>query len=246
MSQPTNEMTSFCKENNKLIGTSNYLAWKKRLDLILIANEVIEYVKGSITKPSQERAQALPKYMKGEIRAQRILIESTKDSLIPYVAKLTMMKEIYDKLVELFFVNTIGEIISFRTKLYKMKISREERITSYFMKVFEIRDQLQELGEVMSDREMTTIVFDALLYEWRKFVSSIYGKKETTPFSDFWSLCKIEESRFKAKNDVGSTEQTQAYATPTRKKGKFGKFEPRKKFHKIFDMSKIQCYECNE
>ena len=44
--------------------------------------------------------------MKGEIRAQRILIESIKDSLIPYVSKLTNAKEIYNTLVELFFVST--------------------------------------------------------------------------------------------------------------------------------------------
>ena len=84
--------------------------------------------------------------MNGDIWAQRILIESIKDSLIPYVAKLKTTKEIYDKLVELFSVSIVGEIISLRTELCKMKISREEGIASYFMKVSEIRDQLQELG----------------------------------------------------------------------------------------------------
>jgi len=65
-----------------------------------------EYVKGSITKPSQEQSQALSKYIKGEVRAQRILVESVKDSLIPYVANMETSKEIYEKLVELVFVNT--------------------------------------------------------------------------------------------------------------------------------------------
>ena len=55
-------------------------------------NEVIEYVKGSITKPSQEKSQALTKYMKGEIREQRIPIDSIKDSLILYVTKLKTKK----------------------------------------------------------------------------------------------------------------------------------------------------------
>lgn len=32
------------------------------------------------------------------------------------------------------------------------------------------------------------------------------------------------------KNDVGSNEQIQAYAVMTKRKGKFGKFEPRMKF----------------
>jgi len=60
-------------------------------------------------------------------------------------------------------------------------MSREYGITSYFMRISRIWDQLQDLGEVMSNREMTTIVLNALPEEWGNFTSSIYGKKETTP-----------------------------------------------------------------
>ena len=91
------------------------------------------------------------------------------------------------------------------------------------MKVSEIRDQLQELGEIMSGKEMTTIVLNALPKEWGNFTSSIYGKKEATPFNKLWSLCKIEETRLKAKSYIGSNEQTQAFVAMTNRKGKFGK-----------------------
>jgi len=56
--------------------------------------------------------------MKGEIRAQRTLIVSIKDYLIPFVAKLNTSKEIYDKLVELYSISIIGEIVSLRNELY--------------------------------------------------------------------------------------------------------------------------------
>ena len=108
-------------------------------------DEVMDYIEGSTIQPPKEDAPANAKYMKGEIRAQRILIESIKDSLIPYVSKLKSAKEIYEKLVELFSVSTAGEAISLRQELYKMKLSREEGITSYFMRTSEIRDQLQEM-----------------------------------------------------------------------------------------------------
>lgn len=58
----------FCKENNELVGGSNYFARQKRIDLNLIGNGVIKHVKGSITKPRNEYVQALSKYMKGDIR----------------------------------------------------------------------------------------------------------------------------------------------------------------------------------
>lgn len=71
-----------------LVGSSNFLAWKKRTYLILIENEVIRHIKGSIVEAPKEEVEALAKYTKAEIRAQRILIESIKHSLIPYVEKL--------------------------------------------------------------------------------------------------------------------------------------------------------------
>ena len=67
-------MISFFKESNKLVGSSIFFTWKKRTNLILIENEVVEHVKGLITNNIKQEAQALAEYMKGEIRAQRILI----------------------------------------------------------------------------------------------------------------------------------------------------------------------------
>ena len=141
----------------------------------------------------------------------------------------------------MFFVSIVGVLISLRTKIYKRKVSKEEGIASYIMRVSQIRDQLQELGEIMPDKKITTIVLNALPEEWGNFTSSIFGKKEATPFSELWSLCRIEETGLKAKNDVGSIEQVQAFASMARKKGKFG---PQKKNKN--NMSKIQCYGCHE
>ena len=72
----------------KLVGASNFLAWKKRTYIKLIENESMEHVMGSITKPPMEEAKEIIKFIKGEVMAQRIRIESNKDTLIPYVTKL--------------------------------------------------------------------------------------------------------------------------------------------------------------
>jgi len=102
----------------------------------------MDHIKGSITQPPKEDTRALAKHMKGEVRTQRILIESIQDSLIPYVSKLDTSKAIYDNLVELFSISIAGEFISLRQELYKLKMSREEGIASYFMRISKIRDQL--------------------------------------------------------------------------------------------------------
>ena len=121
-------MTSFRKESSKLVGPSNFLAWKKRTNLNLIENEVMDHIKELITQPPKEDTQAHDRFMKGEVRAQGIIIQSTKDSLIPYVSKLETARAIYDKLAELFPVSTTREVISLRQELYKLNISKEDGI----------------------------------------------------------------------------------------------------------------------
>jgi len=51
MAKSSIHVVSFCKERNKLIMASNYLAWKKRINLILIEQDVIGYVNGEVIEP---------------------------------------------------------------------------------------------------------------------------------------------------------------------------------------------------
>jgi hypothetical protein len=45
------------KSENKLEGTSNFRAWKKRIDLILSKNKVLDIVKGKIVEPQFEEGK---------------------------------------------------------------------------------------------------------------------------------------------------------------------------------------------
>jgi len=47
-------MTSCLKENHKLVGILNFLEWKKRIDIVLEVNEVIDLVHGKVSMPSEE------------------------------------------------------------------------------------------------------------------------------------------------------------------------------------------------
>ena len=60
---------SFCKESNKLVSTNNFLAWKKRTNLLLKENELLEHAKGNITIPAKKQTHALAKHNKDETRA---------------------------------------------------------------------------------------------------------------------------------------------------------------------------------
>lgn len=79
-------MGSFMKAENKLEGASNFKACKARIDLILAKNDLLVIVKGKVTEPLDTKGKM--KYEKDDITTMRIIVDSTKDDLTPYVSSL--------------------------------------------------------------------------------------------------------------------------------------------------------------
>ena len=50
-------MSNSIKGEKKLEGASNYKSWKKRIDLILEKNKVLDLVKGKVKKPTNQVKQ---------------------------------------------------------------------------------------------------------------------------------------------------------------------------------------------
>lgn len=86
------------------------------MDLILEENDVKKYEEGNVTEPQDVEGKA--KHKKMETKAKRILVESIKDHLIPFVYGLKTSKEIYDALVWLYVVNNIGQQMALRNQLH--------------------------------------------------------------------------------------------------------------------------------
>lgn len=196
----------FCTEIYKFVGSSNFLAWKRRIEIVLKENEVNNHVNINVSKPSE--GQALSECMERDLRAQEILMKSVKGPLIPYIAGLETSKEIYDKLAELFSEGAIRKVISLRSNLFKFKVSEDAGISMYLSKAFQIRTQLQVLGEMIFDKEILSIVLIALTDEQGNLVSNAHKDKNVIPFNNLWFLCKIEEDKLKAKSDEGPADHS--------------------------------------
>lgn len=91
------------------------------------------YVSREVTEYEKDKTQELARYNKREVRSQRIIVESMKDSLIPFVEKLNNSKEMNDKIVNLYFVSTIGQKMSLWSKLYIMNKLKDEDMTSFLL-----------------------------------------------------------------------------------------------------------------
>jgi hypothetical protein len=247
-------MTNSMKSENKLDGASNFRAWKTRIDLILAKNKVLDIVKGKIVKPEFEEGKekepqniaAMEKFKDVDINAMSIIVDSIKDHLIPYISHLDSSKKMYDALTNLFSVKNIGQVMSLKNELCDMKMNEDDSITSYFVRISQLRDQLQAIEEITSEKELVNIVLNGLPKTWDAFAASMNTRKEYPTFEELWTCCAQEESRINAKEKPQKKYDDQAFTARFKNFRNKRKFGSRRKPNQEKDISEVQCFNCRK
>ena len=90
-----------------------------------------------------QNVAAMEKFKYVDINAMSIIVDYIKDHLIPYISHLDSSKKMYDSLTNLFSVRNIGQVMSLENELCDMKMNDDDNITSYFVRISQLRDQLQ-------------------------------------------------------------------------------------------------------
>jgi hypothetical protein len=246
-------MTNSMKFENKLDGASNFRAWKTRINLILAKNKVLDIVKGKIMKLEFEEGEekepqnvaAMEKFKDVDINAMSIIVDYIKDHLIPYISHIDSSKKMYDAPTNLFSVRNIGQVMSLNNELRDMKMNEDDSITSYFVRISHLRDQLQTIEEIISEKELVNIVLNGLPKTWDAFSTSMNTRKEYSTF-EHWTCCAQEESRISAKEKPRRKYDDQAFTTRFKNFRNKRKFGSRRKPNQEKDISKVQCFNCQK
>jgi hypothetical protein len=130
----------------------------------------------------------------------------------------------YDSLTNLFSVRNIGQVMSLKNEICDMKINEDDIITSYLMRISQLRDQLQAIEEIISEKELVNIVLNFLPKTWDAFPTSMNTRKEYPTFEELWTFYAQEESRINTKHKSQKKYDDQSFTT------KFNNFKNKKKF----------------
>jgi hypothetical protein len=186
----------------------------------------------------------MEKFKDNDINSMSIIVDSVKDHLIPYFSHLDSSKKMYDALTNLFSVRNIGQLISLKNELCDMKMNDDDNITSYLVRIYQLRDQLQDIEEIISEKELVNIVLNGIPKTWDAFFASMNTRKEYPIFEELWNCCAQEESRINAKDKPQNKYDDQDFTSRFNNFRNKKKFVSRKKPNKKKDMSKIQCFNC--
>jgi hypothetical protein len=183
-------MTYSMKSENKLDGASNFRAWKTMIYLIVSKNKVLDIMKGKIVELEFEEGKekepqnvaVMEKLKESDINAMSIIVDSIKYHLIPYISHLDSSKKMYDALTNLFSVRNIGQVMSLKNELCDMKMNEHDNITSYFVRISQLKYQIQAIEDIISKKESVNIVLNGLPKTWDAFSASMNTRKEYPTF----------------------------------------------------------------
>jgi hypothetical protein len=220
------------KSKNKLDGASKFRAWMTRIDFILAKNKVLDIMKGNIVEPEFEEGKGkelqnvavMEKFKDSDINSMSIIVDSIKHHLIPYISHIDSSKKMYDALTNLFSVKNIGQVMSLKNELHDMKMNDDDSIASYFVRISQLRDQLQAIEEIISEKELVNLVLNGLPKTWDAFSASMNTRKGYPTFEELWTCCAQEESRISAKEKPQNKYDDQAFIA------RFKDFRNKKKF----------------
>jgi hypothetical protein len=105
----------------------------------------------------------------------------------------------YDVLKNMFESNNTNIALALKHQLQNLKMPKDDTITTFFMNISEIRDQLSAIGETIIDRELVMITLNALPIHWEPFIQSINGREDLPQFDRLWEDCTHEETRLIAR-----------------------------------------------
>ena len=83
--------------------------------------------------------------------------------------------------------------MALRDKLHNIKITKDENLTSYLARVYQVKDELVVVGEVVPNSESVRIDLKGFTKNWDVFVKCIVRREKLPSWSRLWDDFTQEE-----------------------------------------------------
>jgi hypothetical protein len=162
----------------------------------------------------------------------------------------------YDVLKNMFESNNTNKALTLKHQLQNLNMTKDDTITTFFMKIPEIRDQLGAIGETLTNIELVTITLNALPSHWEPFIQSVSGRADLPQFDRLWADYTHEETILIAigvqDSHHNDNQALASHAKRGRRNISFRKAFKDKKTSTALghehrkDILKIQCFKCDK
>ena len=134
-------------------------------------------------------------FRKKQAKANRLIFESIKDSMMPLLQPLATAKECMDALSRLFDTDAPSLKRTLKKQLHTIKMDKNEIVASFFSRISQLKEQLLVVGALIEEDDFVGAAIDGLPDSWSSFISSVCGRGQSPSFEGFWHDCIEEENR---------------------------------------------------
>jgi len=203
-----------------LEGSSNYIAWKDRMEAVLDDNGLKEFIDTDIPKPTD--ATQADAWQKKIAKCRRILLEGVKDHIVSSLHGKATPYLMWKSLTELFQSKSDQRKLALKDKLRNIKCEKGDSIPKYLTKFTQCRDELGSVGVTVDDEDLVSLALLGLPKSWHSYQDSVNGREKLPGWERLWSDLVQEEIRRSTRDgssSKGADEENCALAAKA-KKGK--------------------------
>eukprot|EP00253_Pinus_taeda_P005188 PITA_05188 len=138
-----------------LDGSSNYIAWKDRMEAVLEDNGLKDFIDQEVPKPTDKTE--LVEWVKCVARARRILLEGVRDHIVSRLHGKESPFAMWKTLKDLYQNSSDQRKLALKDKLRKIKCEKGDSISTFLNKLTTYRDELASVGVTTANEDMEEI-----------------------------------------------------------------------------------------
>ena len=178
-----------------LEGSSNYIAWKDRMEAVLDDNGLKEFIDAEILKPASSDDAVLDAWQKKIAKCRRILLEGVKDHIVSSLHGNSSPLLMWKALIDLFQSKRDQRKSALKDKLRNIKMEKGDSMPKYLTKLIQCRDELGSVGVIVDDKDLVSLALLGLSKSWHSYHDFFSGQGKFPRWEQLWSDLVQEEIR---------------------------------------------------
>lgn len=229
----------------KLEGERNWNLWKFQISVLLRGMDLYGIVEGSEKKIEGKADE----WKKKDAKAQTQIVMRLSEGAMTHILACQTAEEMWSKLHSVYEHKSSTSLHILQQRFFQFKFEDSMDMVTFLAKLQELKTQLKQAGEEVSEKFMVTKVLMSLPARLSHFVSaweSVDPARQT--YDELVGRLLIEEERSKSKESesvalyAGGQKQSKATIKRCFKCGKPGHFASQCKS----DKDTRKCYKCNK
>jgi hypothetical protein len=186
-----------------LEGSSNYIAWKDRMEVVLEDIGLKAYIDTDVPKLDATDIANIDAWKKKVAKARRILLEGVRHHIISSLHGKSTPYAMWKVLTDLFQNSSDHRKLALKDKLRKIKMEKGDTIPKYLTKFVQCRDELGSVGITNTADDLVSLVLLGLSKSWHCYQDSVNGREKLLDWEQLW--LDLVQEEFKRNTRDGSS-----------------------------------------